>query len=65
MTPIYKYRDYEIPGYKRHVMVIDPNELTGGINIDVSAGGVWVPDDEIPNLITSLQNYLQQKDVKS
>lgn len=58
---VYRFRDEKIPGYTRNKVEIEPNDLTGGINVSTSPGGCWLPDDEIPNLISALQNYMSRK----
>lgn len=39
----------------------NPSVIDGGLWMKTSDHGVILPDDEIPNLISALQNYMSQK----
>jgi predicted nuclease with RNAse H fold len=52
---VYKYEDRGM-----RVVEIYPTATMPGIAIAISGGG-YVPDDEIPGLISALQNYMSKR----
>lgn len=61
VTKVYKYSDEPLMGSMRPSVSVESNNLIGGVNFLTSNGGCWMPDDEIPGLISALQNYMSQR----
>jgi hypothetical protein len=51
---------YQHQGY-RHLLTVEQSALSSRIRFAVDAIGTTIPDDEIPALISGLQNYMSRK----